>query len=97
MTVSFQSLHSDREIVSRCWRAKRGREIDTSFLPSTGYQNFRSMNSEMLNRTNRMNVRDSKKLEAYFSIEFIFVYHVIIGSFGEGFSSQINWKQLSSA
>lgn len=69
MTVSFQSLHSDREIVSRCWRAKRGREIDTSFLPSTGYQNFRSMNSEMLNRTNRMNVRDSKKLEAYFSIE----------------------------
>lgn len=31
MTVSFESLHSDREIVSRCWRVSRG--IDNSSLP----------------------------------------------------------------
>lgn len=77
MTVSFQSLHSDREIVSRCWRAKRGREIDTSFLPSTGYQNFRSMNSES-NESNeiRKNWRPIFPLNLYLCITLLLVRSV---------------------
>lgn len=92
MTVSFQSLHSDREIVSRCWRAKRGREIDTSFLPSTGYQNFRSMNSES-NESNEIR----KNWRPIFPLNYICVSRCYIykGSLLKLTGSSLNFLQLN--